>query len=148
MTTSVRAWFGRDERPPTSGVSPIRWRLGDRTRLRSQKSDHVREGVVGTGRTSSNLGRQPDPTRRRRQRSHSRARLEVPRPNHGLTHRGHIMAIIKEYLNYSLGIDSNHPAGSASEGIRQSPRGDRLTVPTFGPSGTHDRLNCWRKNRV
>ena len=24
MTTSVRAWFGRDERPPTSGVSPTR----------------------------------------------------------------------------------------------------------------------------
>jgi hypothetical protein len=30
---------------------------------------------------SSNLGRQPDP----RRGSHSRARLEVPRPNHGLT---------------------------------------------------------------
>ena len=38
--------------------------------------------------------------------------------------------------------------GSASEGIRQSPRGERLTVPTLGPSGTHDRLYCWRKNRV
>ena len=24
MTTSVRAWFVRDEGPPTSGVSPIR----------------------------------------------------------------------------------------------------------------------------
>ena len=24
VTTSVRAWFGRDEGPPTSGVSPIR----------------------------------------------------------------------------------------------------------------------------
>ena len=42
----------------------------------------------------------------------------------------------------------SHSAGSASEGIRQSPRGERLTVPTLGPSGTHDRLYCWRKNRL
>ena len=42
---------------------------------------------------------------------------------------------------------SSHAAGSASLGIRQSPRGERLTVPTFGPSGTHERLNCWLKNR-
>jgi len=41
----------------------------------------------------------------------------------------------------------SHSAGSASEGMRQSPRGERLTVPTLGPSGTHDRLYCWRKNR-
>ena len=37
---------------------------------------------------------------------------------------------------------SSHAAGSASDGIRQSPRGDRLTVPTFGPSGMHERLYC------
>jgi hypothetical protein len=43
--------------------------------------DHARECVVRTGRKSSNLGREPDPERG----SHSRARLEVPRPNHGLT---------------------------------------------------------------
>jgi hypothetical protein len=41
----------------------------------------------------------------------------------------------------------SHAVGSASLGIRQSPRGERLTVPTFGPSGMHDRLNCWLKNR-
>jgi hypothetical protein len=29
--------------------------------------------------------------------------------------------------------------------MRQSPRGDRLTEPTFGPSGTQLRLNCWEK---
>ena len=46
------------------------------------------------------------------------------------------------------GSNSSHFDGSASEGIRQSPRGDRLTVPTLGPSGMHDRLYCWRKNRV
>lgn len=35
----------------------------------------------------------------------------------------------------------------ASVGIRQSPRGDRLTLPTLGPSGRQLRLNCWEKNR-
>ena len=35
----------------------------------------------------------------------------------------------------------------ASLGMRQSPRGDRLTEPTFGPSGRHERLNCCEKNR-
>ena len=30
----------------------------------------------------------------------------------------------------------------ASLGMRQSPRGERLTLPTFGPSGRQERLNC------
>ena len=38
-------------------------------------------------------------------------------------------------------------AALASEGMRQSPRGERDTVPTFGPSGRQLRLNCWEKNR-
>lgn len=38
-------------------------------------------------------------------------------------------------------------SGPASLGIRQSPRGERLTEPTFGPSGTQDRLNWLAKNR-
>ena len=42
--------------------------------------DHARECVDRTGRMSANLGRKPDPLRG----SHWRARLEVPRPNHGL----------------------------------------------------------------
>ena len=33
--------------------------------------------------------------------------------------------------------------GHASDGIRQSPRGESVTVPTFGPSGRQERLNCW-----
>ena len=40
-----------------------------------------------------------------------------------------------------------HRAQAASEGIRQSPRGDRATDPTLGPSGTQLRLTCWVKNR-
>ena len=40
VTTSVRSWFGRDERPPTSGVSPI---LADRTHVRGWRArDPVR----------------------------------------------------------------------------------------------------------
>ena len=35
----------------------------------------------------------------------------------------------------------------ASLGMRQSPRGERLTLPTLGPSGMHERLNCWLKKR-
>src|SRR5207245_5769669 len=36
----------------------------------------------------------------------------------------------------------------ASDGMRQSPRGDRLTEPTLGPSGDIERLYCWSKKRV
>lgn len=38
-------------------------------------------------------------------------------------------------------------AFDTSLGMRQSPRGDRLTVPTFGPSGNTERLNCCSKKR-
>lgn len=37
---------------------------------------------------------------------------------------------------------ASHAAEDASEGIRQSPRGERLMLPTFGPSGIQERLNC------
>ncbi len=40
-----------------------------------------------------------------------------------------------------------HSALTASEGIAQSPRGDRVTEPTLGPSGRQERLNCWVKKR-
>ena len=36
----------------------------------------------------------------------------------------------------------------ASDGIRQSPRGDKETEPTFGPSGRQERLNCWPMKRL
>ena len=41
----------------------------------------------------------------------------------------------------------NQTAEEASEGILQSPRGERLIVPTFGPSGMQLRLNCCVKKR-
>lgn len=34
----------------------------------------------------------------------------------------------------------------ASDGIRRSPLGDNATLPTFGPSGRQERLNCCVKN--
>ena len=41
-----------------------------------------------------------------------------------------------------------HISLEASDGIRQSPLGDSVTEPTFGPSGRQERLNCWMKNRL
>ena len=40
-----------------------------------------------------------------------------------------------------------HRSNEASEGMRQSPRGESDTVPTFGPSVEQLRLNCCVKNR-
>ena len=42
----------------------------------------------------------------------------------------------------------SHTSAHASLGILQSPLGDSATVPTFGPSGRQERLNCWMKNRL
>ena len=42
---------------------------------------------------------------------------------------------------------SSHRRATASLGIRQSPRGERVTEPTLGPSGRQERLNCWAKKR-
>ena len=47
----------------------------------------------------------------------------------------------------TLPLPAARIAAQASLGIRRSPLGDRATVPTFGPSGRQDRLNCWAKNR-
>ena len=38
-------------------------------------------------------------------------------------------------------------AAQASLGIRQSPRGLIEILPTLGPSGKQERLNCWLKKR-
>ena len=39
-----------------------------------------------------------------------------------------------------LSISLSQTFAEASLGIRQSPRGESVTVPTFGPSGRHDRF--------
>jgi hypothetical protein len=44
-------------------------------------------------------------------------------------------------VNLSSSLRSG--VGSTSSGIRRSPRGERLTDPTFGPGGRQVRLNCW-----
>ena len=50
------------------------------------------------------------------------------------------------YSSQIFSISSSHILLEASLGIRQSPLGDNVTVPTFGPSGRQERLNCWEKN--
>ena len=48
---------------------------------------------------------------------------------------------------YSSFKSSSHAAADASDGMRQSPRGLSEQVPTFGPSGKQERLNCCAKKR-
>ena len=48
--------------------------------------------------------------------------------------------------NYIRSSSSRQMRTQASLGMRRSPLGDNATDPTFGPSGTQDRLNCWAKN--
>ena len=47
----------------------------------------------------------------------------------------------------SVSTSACHRLAFASLGIRQSPRGEKATEPTLGPSGRQFRLNCWEKNR-
>ena len=49
------------------------------------------------------------------------------------------MGQISLIMDYLLGI---YLGQQTSLGIRQSPRGERLTQTTFGPSGIQERLNC------
>ena len=74
----------------------------------------------------------------------------------GIAHAGEHTALqqVEGFLCHAVGLlsynpssSSSHSRAAASEGIRQSPRGDRATLPTLGPSGRQERLNCWAKNR-
>ena len=47
----------------------------------------------------------------------------------------------------SCSSSASQRVAQASLGIRQSPRGERVTLPTLGPSGRQLRLNCWAKKR-
>jgi hypothetical protein len=60
--------------------------------------------------------------------------------------REHFQPICHLSRSYSE-IQRSHSDASASLGMRQSPRGDRLIEPTFGPSGKHERLNWFEKKR-
>ena len=44
--------------------------------------------------------------------------------------------------NYNCSASACQRAEAASDGILQSPRGERATEPTLGPSGKQERLNC------
>lgn len=56
-------------------------------------------------------------------------------------------ALCFAYAVYSSSSSARKPLASASLGMRQSPRGDSATEPTFTPSGRQLRLNCWLKKR-
>lgn len=68
----------------------------------------------------------------------------LPRAAMDRDHRAASLAAAPE----SSSTSRSHRAADASLGMRQSPRGDKLTVPTLGPSGRQERLNCWVKKRV
>ena len=69
-----------------------------------------------------------------------------PEKNGGIC-RSHIPPQTYSFFLYNCSHCCIHSALTASDGIRQSPRGDKVTVPTFGPSGRQERLNCCVKNR-
>ena len=52
------------------------------------------------------------------------------------------VSLVSEISKYAL--PDTYACGSpgTSLGMRQSPRGDSPTEPTFGPSGRLERLNC------
>ena len=58
-----------------------------------------------------------------------------------------ITALPSLYYSVIFSSSAIHKALQASLGMRQSPRGDSVTDPTFGPSGRQLRLNCWAKKR-
>ena len=65
-----------------------------------------------------------------------------------------ILLSLTDYLemcirdSYRASSSCNQRSAQASEGMRQSPRGDRETEPILGPSGRQLRLNCcWKKRR-
>ena len=49
---------------------------------------------------------------------------------------------VRKWKAYRSSNSCCHKVATASEGIRQSPRGLRVAEPTLGPSGTQERLNC------
>ena len=53
--------------------------------------------------------------------------------------------IVPAGCNWRYSGNDHHD--SRSDGMRQSPRGERDTEPTLGPSGRQERLNCWLKKR-
>ena len=61
-------------------------------------------------------------------------------------HRAGMPALCHKFC-YRFSASLSQSAETASLGIRQSPRGDSVTVPTLGPSGRQERLNCCVKKR-
>ena len=54
--------------------------------------------------------------------------------------------VVTRVSYYSSSNSLIHTFTHASLGMRSPPLGDTSTLPTFGPSGRQERLNCWLKN--
>ena len=70
--------------------------------------------------------------------------------------KGSLQLLAEIVVGDDHGVDHAGPPSSSSRsqaafeaslGMRQSPRGERLTEPTLGPSGATERLNWLSKNR-
>ena len=57
-------------------------------------------------------------------------------------HFAYFIAICQFLVQLCCCRSSRNVSAHASDGILQSPRGERLTLPTLGPSGRQLRLNC------
>ena len=53
-----------------------------------------------------------------------------------------VVGVVMFVLPYKFSISLSHIAELASLGILQSPRGLIEILPTLGPSGKQERLNC------
>ena len=77
--------------------------------------------------------------------------IQSPRSGALLLHRGRFHCAKRTFTLHSLQRSEfhrrSHASLEASDGIRQSPRGESDTDPTFGESGTQLRLNWEAKNR-
>ena len=60
--------------------------------------------------------------------------------------RGLLLALVLLCLTCLMGETRHAAAEEASEAMLQSPLGESPTVPTLGPSGMQERLNCCEKN--
>ena len=62
---------------------------------------------------------------------------------------GHLIA--NQWVASAETFETRSPlewGGPDDPALAQVARGDSATVPTLGPSGRQDLLNCWEKNRL
>ena len=105
--------------------------------------DYVREGVVRTGRTSSTLGCQPDPTRR----SHPPREAGDPRDHvrEGVVQTGRTSSNLGRQPDPRRPGDRTHVRGWSAEAAfepRPHRRGQQIGLPTSSVSPIHPEDGC------